>query len=171
MKTITDKEYQNSLSGAIPAKIQATDVNGNPILSSANDLSTALERVSLFKRVFFNVGSGGQWIKIMEIKSYMNCSFLLNMICFANQSASIVVGYAVSYENDVMYCDFKQLIGRAGERYNPDIKYKKEKGTISIWAKGTTVNNKASCITLLHGNAEFPMIVENPPEDAIQPVW
>lgn len=171
MKTITDKEYQNSLSGAIPAKIQATDVNGNPILSSTRELMTALEGIGMFRRVFFPIDNSVKWLKIMEIKDGMNCSFLLNMTCFANQPATIIVGYAFNYEGCNMDCHFKQLIGKAGELYNSDIRYIKKNEIISIWAKGTVVKNKASCITLLHGNAEFPMIVENPPEDAIQPVW
>ena len=171
MEKITNKEYQNSLGNGVPTKIQAIDTNGDPILSTPSELMTALESIGMFRRIFFPSGTGSQWLKIMEIKRGINCSFLLNMICFANQPASIIVGYAVSYEGNVMHCDFKQLIGKAGELYNPNVKYRNENGTISIWAKDSCVSSKASCITILHGNAEFPMIIETPPEDAIQPIW
>ena len=171
MEKITNKEYQNSLGNGVPTKIQAIDTNGDPILSTPSELMTALENAGMFKRIFFPLGTGTKWLKIMEIKRGINCSFLLNMTCYANQPASIIVGYAMSYEGDVMHCDFKQLIGKAGESYNPNIKYRKENGIISIWAKDSSVSNKASCITILHGNAEFPMIIETPPEEAIQPIW
>lgn len=171
MEKITNKEYQNSLGNGVPTKIQAIDANGDPILSTPSELMTALENAGMFKRIFFPLGTGAKWLKIMEIKRGIDCSFLLNMICYANQPASIIVGYAMSYEGNVMQCDFKQLIGKAGELYNPNIKYRKENGIISIWAKDSAVSNKASCITILHGNAEFPMIIETPPEEAIQPIW
>ena len=80
-------------------------------------------------------------------------------------------GYVVNYDNKVQICNFKQLIGKAGEVYNPNLKYKKDGNTIIVWAKSSAINNKASCINLLHGNASFPMIIETPPEDAIQPTW
>mgnify|MGYP000795411546 FL=1 len=171
MEKITNKEYQNSLGNGVPTKIQAIDANGDPILSTPSELMAALKNAGMFRRIFFPLGTGSQWLKIMEIKRGINCSFLLNMICYANQPASIIVGYVTNYDDNVMHCDFKQLIGRAGETYNPNIKYRKKDGTISIWAKDSIVSNKASCITILHGNAEFPMIIETPPEEAIQPIW
>ena len=162
---------ENELNSGVPTKVRGIDTNGNSIASTPNELMTALESIGMFKRIFFPFGTGVRWLKIKEIKRGMNCSFLLNMICFANQPASIIVGYAVNYEGNIMHCDFKQLIGKAGETYNPNIKYRKENGIISIWAKDSIVGSKASCITILHGNAEFPMIIEIPPEEAIQPIW
>ena len=162
---------EKELSGGVPTKVRGIDANGNSIVSTPSELMAALENAGMFKRIFFPLGTGSKWLKIMEIKRGINCSFLLNMICYANQPASIIVGYAASYDDNVMVCDFKQLIGYAGKLYNPDIKYRKENGIISIWAKDSAVSNKASCITILHGNAEFPMIIETPPEEAIQPIW
>lgn len=162
---------ENELNNGVPTKVRGIDTNGNSITSTPSELMTALESIGMFKRIFFPFGTGSRWLKIMEIKRGMNCSFLLNMICFANQPTSIIVGYAVNYEGNIMHCDFKQLIGKAGETYNPNIKYRKENGIISIWAKDSIVSSKASCITILHGNADFPMVIETPPEEAIQPIW
>lgn len=162
---------ENELNNGVPTKVRGIDTNGNSITSTPSELMTALENIGMFKRIFFPFGTGSRWLKIMEIKRGMNCSFLLNMICFANQPTSIIVGYAVNYEGNIMHCDFKQLIGKAGETYNPNIKYRKENGIISIWAKDSIVSSKASCITILHGNADFPMVIETPPEEAIQPIW
>ena len=162
---------ENELSSGVPTKIRGIDTNGNSIVSTPSELMTALESIGMFKRIFFPIGTGARWLKIMEIKRGMNCSFLLNMICYTNQPASIIVGYVVNYDDKTMHSDFKQLIGEAGELYNPNVKYRKENGIISIWAKDSCVSSKASCITILHGNAEFPMIIETPPEDAIQPIW
>ena len=162
---------ENELSSGVPTKIRGIDTNGNSIVSTPSELMTALESTGMFKRIFFPIGTGARWLKIMEIKRGMNCSFLLNMICYTNQPASIIVGYVVNYDDKIMHSDFKQLIGKAGELYNPNVKYRNENGTISIWAKDSCVSSKASCITILHGNAEFPMIIETPPEDAIQPIW
>lgn len=162
---------ENELSSGVPTKIRGIDTNGNSIVSTPSELMTALESIGMFKRIFFPIGTGARWLKIMEIKRGMNCSFLLNMICYTNQPASIIVGYVVNYDDKIMHSDFKQLIGKAGELYNPNVKYRNENGTISIWAKDSCISSKASCITILHGNAEFPMIIETPPEDAIQPIW
>jgi len=162
---------ENELNSGVPTKVRGIDTNGNSIASTPSELMTALESIGMFKRIFFPFGTGSRWLKIMEIKRGMNCSFLLNMICFANQPASIIVGFAVNYEGNIMHCDFKQLIGKAGETYNPNIKYRKGNGIISIWAKDSIVSSKASCITILHGKADFPMVIETPPEEAIQPIW
>lgn len=162
---------ENELSSGVPTKIRGIDANGNSIVSTPSELMTALESIGMFKRIFFPFGTGARWLKIMEIKRGINCSFLLNMICYTNQPASIIVGYVVNYDDKIMHSDFKQLIGKAGELYNPNVKYRNENGTISIWAKDSCVSSKASCITILHGNAEFPMIIETPPENAIQPIW
>ena len=171
MEKISDKEYQASLGNGIPSKIQAVDADNNPIVSTPANLLSTLESAGGIKRIFFPVDSGATWIRIMEVKSNMTCSFMMNMICYANQDASIIVGYVVNYDNKVQICNFKQLIGKAGEVFNPNLKYKKDGNTIIVWAKSSAINNKASCINLLHGNASFPMIIETPPEDAIQPTW
>lgn len=171
IEKITDKEYQSRLSGGIPTKIQGLDNIGNPITSTPTEVLNALEKVNASKRIFFPLGNSFNWIKIMEIKKNCNCSFIINMLCYANQASSLIAGYAYNYDDNILACAFKQLIGRAGELYNPNLKYKIANGVISIWATGTVVSSKASCITLLHGEATFPMVNEAPPEDAIQPVW
>lgn len=171
IEKITEKDYQSTLAGGIPAKIQGLDNNANPIASTPAEVLSALENVSALKRIFLPHGTGYHWVKIMEVKKGYNCSFLLNMMCYANQAISIIVGYAYNYEGHTLLCDFKQLIGRAGDPYNPNIKYKIANEVVSIWALNTAVGSKASCITLLHGEAIFPMVNETPPEDAMQPVW
>ncbi len=151
-----------------------SEKNGNQNKVTPDVLKTTLESNGMFRRVFFPVIGSAEWIKIMEVSNGMNCSFIINMILYANQSASIIIGYAVAYNyqgSKSMLCDFKSLIGQTGMIYNPNLKYKIDGDKISIWAKGSIVGGKASCITLLHGSANFPMIADTPPEDAIQPTW
>lgn len=69
------------------------------------------------------------------------------------------------------YVILNNLSGKQGGTYQPKLAYKIESNTIIVWAVSSIVSAKASCINLLHGNALFPMVFEEPPEDAIQPTW
>ena len=84
MEKISDKEYQASLGNGIPSKIQAVDADNNPIVSTPANLLSTLESAGGIKRIFFPVDSGATWIRIMEVKSNMTCSFMMNMICYGN---------------------------------------------------------------------------------------
>lgn len=169
IEKISDKEYQVSLGNGLPSKIQAVDANNNPILATPTNLLSTLENTGMIKRVFFPMGNGYSWIRIMEVNVNMNCSFIMNMIRYSNQESSIIIGYITNYDSGIRICNFKQLIGKAGGTYQPKLAYKIESNTIIVWAVSSIVSAKASCINLLHGNALFPMVFEEPPEDAIQP--
>ena len=171
IEKISDKEYQASLENGTPSKIQAVDANNNPIVSTPANLVSTLEDAGMIKRVFLPVGNGYSWIRIMEVNTNMNCSFIMNMIRFSNQDSSIIIGYITNFDSLVRICNFKQLIGKAGETHQPKLAYKIEGDTIIVWAASSAVSAKASCINLLHGNALFPMVFEEPPTDAIQPTW
>ena len=171
VEKISDKEYQVSLGNGLPSKIQAVDANNNPIVSTPANLVSTLENAGMIKRVFFPMGNGYSWIRIMEVNVNMNCSFIMNMIRYSSQDSSIILGYITNYDTTVHICNFKQLIGKAGETNQPKLVYKIDNNTIIVWAVSSAVSSTASCINLLHGNALFPMVFEEPAEDAIQPNW
>ena len=171
IEKIDINEVERNLPSGIPSRIRALNSSGNIIASTPDNLLNAIEGINEFRRFFMPKFVSSGWMKIMEINIGSNCSFIINLTSFANQPNSIVVGYASVYNSSVMHCEFKSLVGETGEMYCPNIKYKKGNGVITVWATNNVAAPKTSCITLLHGSAEFPMTTDTPPEDAIQPIW
>ncbi len=151
--------------------IRGLDTNGNSIKINKTDLASILKgRLGIIERVLIPSGeSGAKWYRIMELDNYSNASFLLSLMTFANAAQSLMLGYASVYEN-VSICHIKQLIGDSPGVFYPDVKYKTVNNKLIIWSRGGQyVENY---IYVLRGMpSAFPMIAENPPEDAETPVY
>ena len=114
--------------------------------------------------IIFRGQSGNSWVRIAEISNLNSAMFRIDGYTYRNQSPASIVISVVLYDT-IKSVSFNVIAGKVGGTYEMQCRYKYVNNKVIFWVKSAM--DGASIIKSLVGNIVVPLILEEPPSDAI----